>query len=289
MRFGKWCGVAMILAALTLSRVGAAPVPGGQPSPELVAKLIGQLEATDASSRQQAGDKLEELGGPVLPALRQAMVAKTEAEVKRRLELVVTRIENNLLKAEEKRWKDLDAPRRGLKDRLAAVVAKTPALSDQQRASAVYLLVAGRAPTDDEMKLTLKQFDEANGRAAGTLSLARSLVQGKKFCAEVADANVRLNKVRTDLAGEKDMAKQLHLLNSDEFQKVNSAVSGSLSKVMKADEPLIDVAFLLVVSRFPTAKERDQALAHLKKGGRQQATEDIFWSLVNSKEFLRPQ
>jgi hypothetical protein len=285
MRFGKWSSAAMILAILTLSRGTAAPV-SREPSPETIANLIGQLESAETLPRERASETLAKFGGVVLPALRQAIAAKPEGEVKRRLESVVTRIENNLIQAEEKRWRHLDASRRGLKDRLITIVARTPSLSDRQRASAVYLLAVGRPPTDDEVQLAQKQFVETNGRTASALALARSLAQGKEFSAEVAGVNVRLAKVKTDLVAEKDWAKRLHRMNSDELNKMCTEVASSLNKVIKTDEPLIDLAFLLTLSRFPKANERDKAIAHLKKGGRQQASEDVIWSLLNTKEFL---
>jgi hypothetical protein len=278
---GKWSGAAIILVLLTQREVAAAPLP------ETVPNLIAQLSAADDQARQQASDKLEKLGGSVLPALRQAAAGSAAVEVQRRLELVVTRIENNLVKAEEKHWQDLDASRRGVKDRLVKIVARTPTLTDAQRTSAVYLLTVGRSPTDDEVKRAQKQFVETNGRAAGALSLARSLVQSEEFSAEVADANARLLKVKVDLGPEKDLVKQLHVLNSDEVQKMTTAFAGSLTKRVKTDGPLIDLAFLLVLSRFPKANETERVVAHLKKTGRLQATEDIFWSLLNTKEFLQ--
>jgi hypothetical protein len=238
------------------------------------------------TSRKQASDKLEQLGGAVLPALRKAIAASSEPEDKRRIETVVTRIENALVKAEEKNWQDFDAPRRGLKDRLVQIVTKTPALNNQQVTSAIYLLTVGRAPTDDESKQALKQFVETNGRAASALAIARSSIQGKEFCAEVAAVNVTLNKVRTDVAAETDLAKKLHRLNSDEFQKVTTDAAAALDKTVKTDVPLIDAAFLLALSRFPEANETKSALAHLKKAGRQAGTSDLVWALMNTKEFL---
>jgi hypothetical protein len=88
---------------------------------------------------------------------------------------------------------------------------------------------------------------------------------------------------------QKELANQLHRLNSDEFQELTSDVAASLNKVTKTDEPLIDLAFLLVRSRFPKANETERAVAHLKKAGRQAATEDLFWSLLNTTEFRQPE
>jgi hypothetical protein len=94
---GKSFSVAVTLAIVALIGDTTAglgqTVPAEQPSPEAVAKLIAQLGAEDFRSRQEAGDQLVKLGDPVLPALRKAATAKIELEIKRRIELVVIRIE----------------------------------------------------------------------------------------------------------------------------------------------------------------------------------------------------
>jgi len=281
MLIGRCSGVAISLATVALIGVAAGsgqPVPAEKPRRETVAKLIAQLGAPDFRSREQARNELEKLGGPVLPALRKAATANPELEVKRRLELVVSRIENALLNTEEKRWQDLDAPRRGIKDRLVKILAKTPALTDDQVASAVYLLTVGRPPTDKEVTRARKQFAETNGRTASTLQLTRSLVQGKEFRAEVAAANGRLFKAQKDLATEMGLAKRLG--------RLADAVGASLDKVVKTDKQFVDLAFLLVLSRFPKATEANAGVAHLKKAtDRSTAKSDIFWALMNSTEF----
>jgi hypothetical protein len=292
MLIGKCSCRAMHVTILTLLGVVAASASplslAEQPSPETIAKLIAQLGAADVSSRQQASDKLEELGGSALPALRKAIAASTELADRRRMERVATRIENALLKTEEKHWQDFNAARRGVKDRLITILARTPDLSNQQTASAIYLLSVGRAPTADEMKQVQKQLVETNGRAASFLSVARSLVQGKEFCAAVAAVNVGVVEVTMDLAAEMELANKLHRLNSAEFQKMTTDSAAALDKAVKTDEELVDLAYLLVFSRFPKANEAETALAHLKKAGRQPATSDVFWALMNSKEFLLP-
>jgi hypothetical protein len=61
----------------------------------------------------------------------------------------------------------------------------------------------------------------------------------------------------------------------------------ALNKVVKTDEQFVNVALLLALSRFPTAKELNQAVAHLKKElKRPAATTEFIWSLMNTKEFL---
>ena len=53
--------------------------------------------------------------------------------------------------------------------------------------------------------------------------------------------------------------------------------------------PTIDLAYLLALSRFPTATESNQFIAHLKQASeRATATMDTLLFLLNSKEFLMP-
>src|SRR5262245_21579008 len=93
---GKRCGVVFWLPVAALlggAVVGAGrTAPAEQPSDEAVAKLIARLGANEFRAREQATHELVKLGESVLLALRQAATAKTELEVKRRIELVVIRI-----------------------------------------------------------------------------------------------------------------------------------------------------------------------------------------------------
>jgi hypothetical protein len=200
--------------------------------------------------------------------------------------MVVLRIEKALLQAEEKHWQPLDAPRRGIKDRMVKILAR-PALSDHQVVSAVYLLTVGRPPTAQEAIRARKQFTESNSRAVSTLRLTRSLVQGKDVRTEVAAANGRLLQVQKDLAAEGELAKKLQRLNGAETLKMADAIGASLAKSVKTDEQLVDLAFLLALSRFPRANQSATAVAHLKKlKNRSQAASDVIWALINSREFL---
>ena len=171
------CVAIFVVPLALIGSVGVAQtVPTEQPSPEAVAKLIAQLNAPRFRARQQASEELEKLGHSVLPALRKAAAANAELELRRRIELVASRIENAALKAEEDRWQDLEAPRRAIKDRLVTILGKKPALSDQQVAMVVYLLAVVRPPTDEEVKQAQKQLAATNSRTLSVLQLTRSLV-----------------------------------------------------------------------------------------------------------------
>jgi len=257
-----------------------------QPSPDAVAKLIGQLSSNVFQTRQEASDQLEKLGAPVLPALRKALKTDLELEAQRRLEQVIGRIEAGLLEAEEKLWKDFDPQQRGVKDRLSKILARTPTLSDRQVTAAIYLITVGRSPTGPELEDAQKQLAEGSIRWASILRLARSLVQGKEFNTALAGVNERLIKARQELATENDIAKALNRLNSAEFEKLIDEVAAATAKATKTDEDFVDVAFLLTVSRFPE-EERKSALGHLKRApNRATVTSTVFWALLNTKEFL---
>jgi hypothetical protein len=278
-----------------LAFLGSAPAGSGQPdttspSSETVARLLAQLSAADFRTREQASAALEKLGPPVLPALRKAVRANIELEIKRRIELVATRIENALLKSEEQRWQGLDLPRRGIKERIAKILATTPALSDLQVASAVYLITVSRPPTDEEVTQARKQFAEGHTRQLGILELTRSLVQGKEFAARVASANARVLKLQQELGADTEVARQLARLNGAELQKTIAEVSEAVAKAMKADEQVVNLAFLLVVSRFPKEREAQAVAPHLKRAQqRPAAISDLFWALINTREFAMSQ
>jgi hypothetical protein len=160
-------------------------------------------------------------------------------------------------------------------------------LTDQQVTTAIYLITAGRSPTDPEIKDAQKMLAEGSVRRANILRLARSLVQGKEFNATFAGVQERLAKARADLASEGDFAKAAARLNSSEFQKLTEEVATTMSNAAKLDEDFVDLAFLLTFSHFPQEQHRKQALEHLKKASnRATATPDVIWALLNTKEFL---
>jgi hypothetical protein len=243
------------------------------------------LKSSDFRTREEATERLMKLGAAVLPALRKAaMEDKLEVEARRRIEAVADKIVDGILGREEKLWKELDAPRRGIKDRIVRVLAKTPALSDAQTTTAIYLLCVGRPPTEDEAAQAAKQFAAIDGRTVNILRLTRSLVNGMEYRAEVAEANERLVKLRKDVAGEEN---GIRLLNGQEVNQLTRQVAASLGKATKSDEHFIQVASLVMLSRFPGDDLQKTALDHLKKGkNRTQQIEDVIWAVINTKEFL---
>ncbi len=79
----------------------------------------------------------------------------------------------------------------------------------------------------------------------------------------------------------------LQRLRGPEYQKFTDDLATSLGKVVKTDEQFVDLAFLLALSRFPKTNEMGTAITHLKNWQNDASRRaDIFWAVLNSKEFI---
>jgi hypothetical protein len=80
----------------------------------------------------------------------------------------------------------------------------------------------------------------------------------------------------------------LNLLNSDfVYSRVRNAPGTLLNRVINLpDGRLIDELYLNVLSRYPTAGERETALRWLSSGARATRAEDLLWSLYNKADFI---
>ena len=85
----------------------------------------------------------------------------------------------------------------------------------------------------------------------------------------------------------------LHLVNGDSINRKLGAPGGRLAGWLAtpglSDEDLVDRLFLTVLCRRPRAEELAAISPQLHAQaatGRRAAFEDLFWALLNSKEFL---
>ena len=101
---------------------------------------------------------------------------------------------------------------------------------------------------------------------------------------------VRASVCECERSNQPSISQALHLLNSPEIQGKISSQRGTARHL--ADSPMtidqvVDEIYLTTLSRFPTEEERTllrQAI--LDDHDRRAAVEDIFWSVLNTKEFL---
>lgn len=89
------------------------------------------------------------------------------------------------------------------------------------------------------------------------------------------------------------MVQVMHLSNGDTINTKLSGKESRLNQLMRladgADRAIIDEAYLLCLSRAPTAGEREQfetIFQQTPANEKRAAVEDLFWALMTSREFL---
>ncbi|MDA0284443.1 MAG: DUF1553 domain-containing protein [Planctomycetota bacterium] len=96
-------------------------------------------------------------------------------------------------------------------------------------------------------------------------------------------------------SAEPSMVQVLHIANGDTINTKLKEKENRISQLLAighSDEELTDEIFLLILSRFPTDAEKKQIVELLKQtpaGDSEQkrlVIEDIFWSLLSTREFL---
>ena len=89
---------------------------------------------------------------------------------------------------------------------------------------------------------------------------------------------------------EPNLGQALHLLNGDTTHNRIGAGKVIESQLKAGRQPaeIVDDLFIRCFSRGPSEAERTELTAALAEAGdaRQQVLEDIFWALLNSKEFM---
>ncbi len=93
-------------------------------------------------------------------------------------------------------------------------------------------------------------------------------------------------------SNQPSMVQVLHISNGDTLNNKLSTPEGRVAHLVKGDltdHQIINEAYLLSLSRYPTQKEVNAflpLLADVPPDGRQAAVEDLFWALMSSREFL---
>ena len=94
--------------------------------------------------------------------------------------------------------------------------------------------------------------------------------------------------------GDSNMLQALHLINGQSILRRVTDPNGRVAQLLKQNPPLpedqlIEDLYLWSLARRPTAKEIELAKKHFATYGDQQradATQDLMWSLLNSRDFL---
>lgn len=102
----------------------------------------------------------------------------------------------------------------------------------------------------------------------------------------------RILTCECERSDEPSMTQVLHILNGETLIQKLEAKDNRLSRQLEANLPpeqLADELFLAALSRFPTDRERQkmsEILSAASPEERRQSIEDLYWSVLSSKEFL---
>jgi hypothetical protein len=91
---------------------------------------------------------------------------------------------------------------------------------------------------------------------------------------------------------EPNLSQALHLLNGDATHNriQQGKIVQSMLEQQKSPEEVIHQLYLKTVNRQPTPTEMEKLMAAVNEGKnngeKQQILNDVFWALLNSKEFI---
>ncbi len=98
----------------------------------------------------------------------------------------------------------------------------------------------------------------------------------------------RVTACACERSGEVTMPQLLHLQNGAGIAEKVRHGDGRLARLLrdkKGDDEVIDELFLATLSRLPSAAQKARVNKDLAEGPRDEVFRDLFWALVNSKEF----
>jgi hypothetical protein len=129
--------------------------------------------------------------------------------------------------------------------------------------------------------------DNFAGYPAGMRALQLPDPTLKSYFLTLFGRSERVTACACERSGEVTMPQLLHLQNGDDVVQKIRAGDGRLAALLKnSDAQVIEGLFLATLSRLPTAKETEAVTKALSDGGtREEVFRDLFWALLNSKEF----
>ncbi len=148
-------------------------------------------------------------------------------------------------------------------------------------------------------RLTAEQLLDSIDQATGVPEKFRSLYPGT-HAAQLPEPEIEsyflevFDRPSRQLVCERKQTptinQALHLISGDTIHNKISDPRGILAKRLAAATPpaaLVEELYLRTVSRSPDAAERDLAATAIARAGdARRGLEDLFWALLNSKEFL---
>ncbi len=128
--------------------------------------------------------------------------------------------------------------------------------------------------------------------APGTRALQLPDVSVNSYFLKTFGRPLRAITCECERSAEPSMVQVLHISNGDTINQKLEAKGNRLERMLAAkltDEQIVDEAYLAALSRFPTESEKEKLakiLAETPAAEKRATVEDLFWSILSSKEFL---
>jgi hypothetical protein len=117
-----------------------------------------------------------------------------------------------------------------------------------------------------------------------------NMPDGGGIISQFLDSFLRGNRDEDERRQDGSLLQALDMMNDsfvmNRIRATPAGVSLLAQNINLSDDQLVNNLFLAVLSRYPSAAERDAALASLRTGTRVQKAENLLWSLYNKVDFL---
>jgi hypothetical protein len=143
-----------------------------------------------------------------------------------------------------------------------------------------------------EIVLTDGSTEKTDAYKPGTRSLQLADSAVKNYFLKTFGRNQRDITCECERSSQPSLVQALHLSNGSTINDKLAAKDGRVAKLMERNLPdaeLVDEAYFLALSRPAVAKEREglvPLLAAATGDEKRRVVEDLFWSLLTSREFL---
>lgn len=162
-----------------------------------------------------------------------------------------------------------------------------------RRMPAEFVLDALNDVTGSSIKLDLAVYfgpgDDRTIERAIDMPLSRPRGDDS-YVLKIFDKPLRTQSCDCERSSGPNLSQALFLYNDTALTKKITDPDGRLAKLLKAqsdDNKLLDELYLLALARLPNDAERSRSREHLKSvASRDAGFEDLFWSLLNRREFL---
>jgi hypothetical protein len=131
-------------------------------------------------------------------------------------------------------------------------------------------------------------IDAPPGTRAIELAASR-LTGGEAYALTIFGRPQRQQNCDCERSSQPSLPQTLYLFNDAELLDKIRKPGGRLEKLVGAipdDGQLIEELYLWALARFPIREERSEAARYLRGGDHRERAQDLFWALLNHREFL---